>query len=133
VRLHRSGFAVSSIMLFAVALGGCKSKEAGAREAFAKNITCPEDRVEVRSRPEVKPSMLVTMPEPPAAVKADPARLKMWQDEQHKSATSSDDTCEMFEARGCAQQTLLCCFRPPKRMDRVICSTRPYANGVAKW
>jgi hypothetical protein len=123
-----------SIMLLAAStLIGCKSKESGAREAFSKEFTCPADRVEVRERPDVKMSMLRETSKPPADVAADPGRLAMWNAEQEKSRTNADGLCEMFEARGCNQQTLMCCSRPPKHADRITCIKHAYANGVSRW
>lgn len=122
-------------LLVAVTLSAsaCKSKEQGARESFSDDFTCPLDRVEVRARPDVKPSDLAKREEPPADIKADPGRLQLWQSKKDEERRKSDDRCEMFEARGCGKQTLLCCSRPAKRQDRVMCFNHDYADGVTRW
>ena len=121
------------VLLATASLIGCKSKETGAREAFSKELTCPEDSVEVRERPDVKLSMLRGTTKPPADVAADPGRLAMWNAEQEKSQKNADGLCEMFEARGCNQQTLMCCSRPAKHADRITCIKHAYANGISRW
>jgi hypothetical protein len=135
IGVHR-GHCQVGVALFglsAVAPSACKNKEEGAREAFAAEFTCPVNRIEVRPRPDVKLSDTIPMIEPPAEVKADPERLKMWRDKQTQGKRKGDESCEMFEARGCGEQTLLCCSRPPKHLDRISCSTRDYENGVDRW
>ncbi len=124
---------VLAVLVTTLVLSACKSKEQGARESFSKDFTCPEDRVEVRARPDVKRSDLDKREEPPADIKADPGRLELWQSRKDEERKKSDDGCEMFEARGCGKQTLLCCSRPAKRQDRVMCFNHDYANGVARW
>jgi hypothetical protein len=122
-------------LLLAVALLGsaCKSKEQGAREEFSETYTCPLDRVEVRARPDVKKSDLAKREDPPPNIEADPGRLQLWQSKRDEQRKRDDDGCEMFEARGCGKQTLLCCSRPAKRQDRVNCFQHDYANGVTRW
>jgi len=131
-RCHRQ-VGIALLGLSAVAPSACKNKEEGAREAFAAQFTCPENRIEVRPRPDVKLSDTLPTSEPPAAVKADPDRLKMWRDKQTQGRRGVDESCEMFEARGCGEQTLLCCSRPPKHLDRVSCSKSDYTDGIERW
>lgn len=130
---HRFHVAIALLGLWAFVPSACKSKEEGAREAFAAKFTCPQSRIEVRPRPDVKRSTTLPTSKPPAEVQADPDRLKMWQDKEDRARESIDESCEMFEARGCAEQTLLCCSRPPKHMDRINCSTSDYGSGVERW
>lgn len=111
----------------------CQSFEGGARESFSTGNTCPADRVEVRARGDVKYSATLPRREPPADIKADPGRLKMWEEQEAKSTRAQDDACEMYEARGCGKQSLLCCRRPPKHVNRVSCMTRDYPAGVSRW
>jgi hypothetical protein len=114
-------------------LVGCQSKEGGAREKFSQELTCPAERVEVRERSDLKPSMLYPQVSPPPDIAADPGRLAMWKAEQEKRDENADEACDLFEARGCNQQSLVCCRRHSKRWNEVSCSTRPYANGVSRW
>jgi hypothetical protein len=118
-----------------LAWASCRVRAArgGAREAFSKTHTCPEERIEVRRRADLIRSKLGDMRKPPPEVQADPARLKMWQAEQDRINKSVDAMCELYEARGCGHQELMCCFRPAKRMNRVSCSTEKYPDGVSKW
>ncbi|MDB4995406.1 MAG: hypothetical protein JWM74_2838, partial [Myxococcaceae bacterium] len=51
--------AVLIVALFATSLAvGCKGMKTGAQESFAREHTCPEERVEVRARTEIRPSDL---------------------------------------------------------------------------
>jgi len=128
---HRSRVAAVAFVLVG-ALTACQSMEGGARESFSESNTCPPDRIEVRARSDVKNSDLLPRGEPPPDIKADPGRRAMWEEEQARRAKSADG-CTIYEARGCGQQTLLCCFRPAKHANRVACMTRPYVNGVSRW
>ncbi len=121
---------VASLVLTTAA---CQGKADGVRERFSASFTCPADRVEVRERADVTPSMLRVREELPADIKADPGRLAMWREKQAKSDQASDSSCEMFEARGCGKQSLYCCSRPPRHMNRVSCFSQDYANGVSRW
>jgi hypothetical protein len=121
------------VLALPTGLVGCQSKEAGAREKFAEEFTCPADRVEVRERSDLKPSMLRAQVPPPPDVAADSARLAIWKAEEEKNNKNADQGCDLFEARGCNQQSLVCCSRHAKRMNEASCMTRPYANGVARW
>jgi len=116
-----------------LSLLSCKSMETGARESFSKAHTCPEERVEVRRRADVTRGQLRKRPKPSAEIQADPGRLKMWEAEQERINKNIDGMCDIYEARGCGYQELLCCTRPPKHMDRVSCGTEDYADGVSKW
>lgn len=122
-----------AVLVAVLGLAACKSKEVGARESFSNDFTCPLDRVEVRARPDVKRSDLDKAEQPPPDIKSDPGRLKLWQAKKDEDRKRSDEGCEMFEARGCGKQTLLCCSRPARRQDRVMCFNHDYANGVTRW
>jgi hypothetical protein len=121
------------VLALSTSLVGCQSKEAGAREKFSKEFTCPAERVEVRERSDLKPSMLRAQVPPPPDVAADPARLAMWKAEEETNNENADQMCDMLEARGCNQQSLVCCRRHTKRINEVSCMTHQYANGVSRW
>ena len=114
-------------------LAGCKSKEQGAREHFSKDLTCPEDRVEVRERADVKASAWMRVETPPADVAADPERLKMWQAKQDERRSYEESSDAIFEAKGCGAQKLYACHRHNKDPSYIMCSSRDYPAGVAKW
>src|SRR5690242_19825759 len=44
------------VMLCVVCLAGCKEKSTGARETFATKLSCPEDQVVVKPRPDLDPA-----------------------------------------------------------------------------
>ena len=121
------------VLALPTVLVGCQSKEAGAREKFSNEVTCPEERVEVRERSDLTPSMLRAQVPPPPDVAADPGRLAMWKAKEEESNENADQACDMFEARGCGKQSLVCCRRHSKRINETSCMTLPYANGVSRW
>ncbi len=122
-------------LVLSVTSAACQSYEAGARENFSKTFTCPEERIEVRPRPDISPVDIryPTRPQPPAEIKADPGRLKIWQAEQDQRLASAGAHCEVWEGKGCDHQTLFCCHRPAKNQNRVSCSTEKYPPGVSKY
>lgn len=113
---------VASMLAVGLVLVACQSFESGAKESFSNTHTCPLERIQVMARPDLKRSMLRQKPEPPADIKADPGRLKMWQDKQAESEAKSDGYCEIWEAKGCDKHQALCCSRPAKHQNRVSCS-----------
>ena len=73
-----------------------KRLDVGAREQFSREQSCPEDRIQVRARPEVKPSDAffgTDRREPPSEVARDPARLAIWQkgERERAGAPPADD------------------------------------------
>jgi hypothetical protein len=127
---------VASLVVLLVLLAtACQGYESGARERFSKQFTCPEDRVEVRpSALTVAAVKARKRAEPPPEIKADPGRLKLWQEEQDKTASFSSAFCtELWEARGCDHHTLYCCYRPSKHANQVSCSSEDYPAGAPKF
>jgi len=53
-----------------LSLVGCQSVGEGAKQEFSKDNTCPLDRIEMRERPELKPSSLEGPSTPPADIAA---------------------------------------------------------------
>jgi hypothetical protein len=94
---------------------GCKDLDDGAKEHFATSFSCPESRVEVRARPDLKWSKLLlgdrATPTPPAEVASDPERLAKWNEDQAKGNTGLD-RLDVFEAKGCNHEQLMACFHP---------------------
>jgi hypothetical protein len=93
-------------LLFAFTLltAGCQSYESSAREEFSTHFSCPTDRVDVRARPDLDPR-----------------------------AVGTAAYCDVWEGRGCGQQSRFCCFRPKKNPASVKCSTVDYRPGDAKF
>ncbi len=118
---------------------GCKGLETGAKEHFGEKFSCPEDRVEVRARPDLKWSKVVfgDRPQegPPDEVKKDPGRLAKWH-EDHKDDNATLDRLDVFEAKGCGHELIMACYHPGDsegRMEtnRVACTDAP-AKPAAK-
>jgi hypothetical protein len=110
----------ASITVFALAAStGCrKSLSEGAREAFARKHSCPEDRVIVQQRDDVNPAEIVPGfegEEPPPEVAADPDRLAKWkQDVEEKRAKAEDavSSLAVFEVSGCDTSMVMLCNHP---------------------
>jgi hypothetical protein len=120
------------VVLMAFGLA-CESLGDGARADFSKSFTCPLDRVEVRARPELRPSDWLERRIPPSEVASDPGRLRMWQDEQEKLRTSVDKYHSIYEARGCGHQVLYECGRATRgSSNSVLCRDRPYRSSVSR-
>jgi hypothetical protein len=103
------------IALILLSLAACKSNKSGAREHFAKKFSCPEDRVTIVERSDMKWGSIILdgqQPEPPAEIKADPGRLAKWQkdkaDEQ-KESRATLDALDVFEGNGCNHSALMGC------------------------
>ncbi|MDC0684952.1 MULTISPECIES: hypothetical protein [Sorangium] len=132
--------AVLSICLWTVLVvlssAGCKRLKTGAREDFAERYSCPEDRVEVRERDDVKWSTVVLgdapREAPPAEVKNDPGRLAKWhadRAEQDAETRETLDDLDVFQVRGCGHDELVACSHPADgdgvATDRVVCFQGP--------
>ena len=87
----------ASLVLFLVCLVGC-SKETGARETFSREHTCPEDRVEVRERKDLRPSMLRVRVSPPPEIASDPGRLAQFNEKQAEMDKGADTFGDIYEA-----------------------------------
>ncbi len=88
--IHRHLLPLVALVLCASA---CGTGDIGlVRSNFASTNTCPEDRFQVTPRADLELKTPADwnhdVPEPPAEIAADPARLAMWQREK------SDDTDE---------------------------------------
>ncbi|MGK3995561.1 hypothetical protein [Sorangium sp. So ce1024] len=115
---------------------GCKRLKTGAREDFAKRHSCPEDRVEVIERDDVKWSTVVfgagPQETPPDEVKSDPGRLAKWNaDRAAKDAEmrATLDDLDVFQVRGCGHDELVACAHPADgdgvATHRVVCFQGP--------
>lgn len=121
----------ASLVLAFVCLVGC-SKETGARERFAEEFTCPVDRVEVRERKDLTPSMLRVKVPPPPDVASDPARLALHNEQEAEIDEGADSFGDIYEARGCDKQSLYACRIRTNNRFGVSCTSQPYENGVAR-
>jgi hypothetical protein len=88
----------------------------GARDSFARVVTCASDRVSVVSRPDYKAP---SSPEPSSPDEAaGPGGVGYWQHRRNAGRTRPemhDAACEMFEVTGCGQRLLFCCHHPMAR------------------
>jgi hypothetical protein len=104
-------------------VAGCQSHEGAAREEFARQYSCPADRVTVKRRADIRWSTVMwedPSEEPPEEVAKDPERLAKWradQKEMYAPLIASLDEYEVFEADGCKHTMLVGCKRPAKSAD----------------
>jgi hypothetical protein len=138
---------LACVWLVVPLLAGCTSLATGARQDFARRVTCPADKVSVVRRPDVPPhtfySFFVNESSPPADVAADPSRLSLWQQERDKKIRDADakcgdgGMCDVFEVAGCGQRQVVYCYHPVAPMEgggegnslsQVECQTQPAAN-----
>jgi hypothetical protein len=134
-RAFTAGLGAAIALATCLAQVGCgNGTPEDAREAFARAHSCPEERVHVTPRPDIKWSTVEGLSReiPPDEVKKDPARLAKWrrdQEEQYAPLRELLDKHNVFEARGCDHDDLVGCVRPAKSngANRVICqvSTKP--------
>jgi hypothetical protein len=99
-----------------LSLAGCKRLATGAKEHFAKEYSCPEGRVEVIPRSDLKYSAYFpprAAETPPDEVKRDPERLARWRADRegaHKAQMADlDGRLDMFQARGCDHEVFMGC------------------------
>jgi hypothetical protein len=124
-------------LLLAAALppAGCKRLATGARETFARDYSCPEDRVEVIERSDIGYSSLFALPsagKPAPEVAADPERLAKWrrdQEEEHATrARDFDRSMTVYQVTGCDHEVFMGCqhrteLDGAKDLSRVNCFT----------
>ena len=89
-------------VLVLVLLAGCTSLEASARSEFARENSCPEERVVVSHAPP--------RPAPPD-VAADPGRLAVWNDNEAKRSRI------YYVARGCGHESRYLCEHRSQEND----------------
>jgi hypothetical protein len=107
------------LVVVAVGLPGCKRLSTGAREHFARKLSCPEERVTVKPREDLRYGELVAKvvqaEVPPDEVKRDPERLAKFQRDQAQAKAeqvASLDGVDVFEVTGCGHTQLLGCAHP---------------------
>ncbi len=122
----------ASLVLVVACVVGC-SKETGAREKFSQEFTCPEDRVEVREREDLKPSMLRVKVPPPPEIASDPGRLAEYNEREAEIDEGADTFGDIYEARGCDKQSLYACRIRSNKTFGVSCTNQPYRDGVSRW
>ncbi|MBL9028239.1 MAG: hypothetical protein JNL21_38960 [Myxococcales bacterium] len=97
---------------------GCKGLETGAKEHFGEKFSCPEDRVEVRARPDLKWSKVVfgDRPQegPPDEVKKDPGRLAKWH-EDHKDDNAIMACYHPGDSEGHMETNRVACTDAPEK------------------
>ncbi|WP_437967985.1 hypothetical protein WMF04_01225 [Sorangium sp. So ce260] len=125
-----------SMLSVMLSSAGCKRLKTGAREDFAERYSCPEGRVEVLERDDVKWSTVVLgggpREAPPAEVKDDPERLAKWnadRAEQDAETRKTLDDLDVFQVRGCGHDELVACAHPSSgdgmATHEVVCFKAP--------
>jgi hypothetical protein len=114
---------------------GC-SLEDNAREDFATEFSCPKNRVEVRTRPDIEGYTLVhgPRPAPPKEIASDPGRLAVWQKDQDERRSHNFGT--IYEVRGCTHGKLYICSRSVSAGQggqSSLCSGYDYPAGMSHW
>lgn len=94
------------------------SLEPVAREAFSAAHSCPEQRMTSRERPDLGAYDMTfgtgAPAEAPAEVKADPARLAVWEETQRQDRerrASWNEAGQVVEVEGCERSELYVCYR----------------------
>jgi hypothetical protein len=127
--------ALGLLLAAALPAAGCKRLATGARETFARDYSCPEDRVEVIERADIGYSSLFEPPPPgtPAPeVAADPERLAKWKSDQEEARATLtrnfDRSMTVYQVTGCDHEVLMGCqhrtdYDGAKDLSRVNCFT----------
>jgi|GEM_PF-2952698 len=101
------------LLLAALTLTACASREEAARNDFARRFTCPAEQVTTTKIPGVRWSEVRRrehpIPDPPAEVRADPARLDMWNRQNDHFSAGFDHNFEGFHVTGCGHEADLLC------------------------
>ncbi len=108
------------VALVTLGASACKQLTSGAREDFAARYSCPEDRVEVKSRGDLRPAQVLgrtgeASPAPPDEVRRDPGRYAKWQkdqDDRREAKLATYIGYEVIEASGCGHSEILVCHHP---------------------
>ena len=127
--LHRYLVAVVLPVTSVLALAGCRKDETIAREMFAGRFTCPEDRLTVTTRKDLRAVDVAFRAKPaPSDVSADPARLASWNKEQAREAADFA-SFTVVEVKGCEHDVLFACgdLRVTVGSTRHGCMDAPYA------
>ncbi len=109
-------------VLLAAAVAGCGSQKEAAFRTFSEAYSCPRERMTVAPVKDVTMRDLWLranpLPEPPADVRADPARLAVWrraQDKEREGPLRGVESYELFRVSGCGQAVDYACYCPPQR------------------
>jgi hypothetical protein len=104
-----TGAAVGCAALIAGVLIAFQSDETIARDHFASDFTCPNERVTVTARKDLAAVDLAVRPEaPPKDIAADPGRLAIWQKAAAQRAAYYDGK-SVIQARGCEHEVFYIC------------------------
>lgn len=115
-------------LIAAVCVVGCRSNETIARESFARELSCPDERITVTPRKDLVGADLAIRPEaPPKDIAADPGRLAIWQKEEARRLADYEGTSVM-QARGCDRELLYICgdLKVSVGATRHICQRASY-------
>lgn len=128
--VHRS--LVSGVALFgALFLVGCRSDETIARESFAHEFSCPNERITVTPRKDlVGADLAIRQEAAPKDIAADPGRLDIWQKEAARRRADYDGS-SVIQVRGCEKELLYICgdLRVSVGATRHVCQRASYPPG----
>lgn len=89
-----------------------------ARATFSAAHSCPDDRLVARVRSDLHFFDVafppIPVPEPPPEIRADPARLTVWEQTRHQARAARDewkDAGQVIEVEGCDRREVYACFR----------------------
>lgn len=106
---HRYVVAVALPAASVLALIGCRTDETIAREMFGGRFSCPEDRITVTPRKDLRAVDVAFRAKPaPSDVAADPARLALWNKDQEREAADFAKLT-VVEVKGCEHDLLFAC------------------------
>jgi hypothetical protein len=126
------GRTIGGLVFVAVVIGGVYFLFFGgsprtARKRFASTYTCPDERIELRERNDLKGSMFAYHEPPSAEVKNDPARYEMFRKKEAEQDANADSGGNygvfFYDVRGCGHEELYQCSNKPS------CTERKYPAG----
>jgi hypothetical protein len=123
------------------AVAGCKALDEGAKEGFSHRYSCPQERVQVRRRADVRPYDVafgrLGPATPPDEVAADPGRKALWEKDEREKRRRWNSSFEVYEVRGCGHQVIQTCAHPVDLdggtlVGQVDCTEGEYPAGAQK-
>lgn len=112
-----------NLVLFTASLllAACGSPKEAAYRSFSEAYSCPENRITIEAIKDVTMTELWLRahpePDPPAEIRADPARLAVWKKARQKNLEGlmrGLRQYELFHASGCGHEVDYACFCPPQ-------------------
>jgi len=105
--------------LVAVLFPGHDISSRDAKQAFSREFFCPEERIDARRRTDVNVwDITHGADEPPAELKADPARVALWKQQQRNRRHGNRGP--VFQMSGCGNDVLYECFHPQQTFGGTV-------------